>query len=49
MNHLEPYDQVMADKGFKTCNDLAMFQATLANPPSTVEHFQMTSDDVRNT
>ena len=40
MNRLEPYDQVMADRGFKIRNDLAMFQATLAIPPSTVVNFK---------
>ena len=35
MNRLELYDQVMADRGFKICVDLAMFQAPLAIPPSS--------------
>ena len=49
MNHLEPFDQVMADRGFKIRDDLAMYQATLAIPPSTVGNFQMPSRDVLET
>ena len=49
MNHLEPFDQVMADRGFKIRDDLAMYQATLAIPPSTVGNFQMPSQDVLET
>ena len=49
MNRLEPYDQVMADRGFKIRDDLAMFQATLAIPPSTIGNFQMPSQDVSST
>ena len=49
MNHLEPFDQVMADRGFKIRDDLAMYQANLAIPPSTVGKFQMPSQDVLET
>ena len=49
MNHLESFDQVMADRGFKIRDDLAMYQATLAIPPSTVGNFQMPSRDVLET
>ena len=48
MNRLEPYDQVMADRGFKI-RDLAMYQATLAIPASTVGNIQMHTKDVSET
>ena len=32
---LDPYDQIMADGGFKIKTDLALKQCTLAVPPST--------------
>jgi len=48
MNRLEPYDQVMADRGFKIRDDLAMYQATLAIPPSTVGNFQMERRNIKN-
>ena len=46
MNHLDPFDQVMADRDLKIQDDLAMYQATLAIPPSPVGNFQMPSQDV---
>ena len=49
LNRLEPYDQVMADRGFKIRDDLAMYQATLAISPSTVGNFQMATQDVAET
>ena len=45
LNNLEPFDQVIADRGFKIWDDLAMYQTSLAIPPSTVGNFQMPSRD----
>ncbi|KAK3095162.1 hypothetical protein FSP39_010913 [Pinctada imbricata] len=49
LNLLEPYDQVMADRGFKIKEDLMTVQATLAIPPSTVGSLQMCSSAVKDT
>ena len=38
---LEPFNQIMADRGFKIKTDLAMKQRTLAIPPSTAKGAQM--------
>ena len=46
---LEPYDQVMADRGFKIKNDLASYQATLSIPPSCKSTRQLSWEDVRAT
>ena len=46
---IEPFDQVMADRGFKIKEDLMMVQAKLAIPPSTLGSLQMTSNDVAET
>ena len=46
INLVEPYDQVMADRGFKIHEELMMQQATLAIPPNTVVKLQMSSEDV---
>ena len=46
---LEPFDQVMADRGFKIRDDLAMHQASLAIPPSAAKDQQMLGDDVAET
>ena len=46
---LEPYDQIMADRGFKTKTDLALKQFTLAIPPSAASGCQMVSRDVKET
>ena len=46
---LEPFDQVMADRGFKIKTDLAMKQCSLAIPPSVVKGIQMLSNDVKET
>ena len=43
---LEPFDQVMADRSFKTRDDLAMYQASLTIPPSAAKDQQMLGDDV---
>ena len=39
----------MADRSFKIQDDLAMYQATLAIPPSPVGNFQIPSQDVAET
>ena len=49
LNHIEPYDQIMADRGFKIRKDLMLFQATLAIPPSTTGKQQMLGKDVKET
>ena len=46
---LEPFDQVMADRGFKIKTDLAMKQCSLAIPPSAAKGTQMLSNDVKET
>ena len=46
---LEPYDQVMADRGFKIKTDLAMKQCTLAIPPSAAAGNQMTETQNKET
>ena len=46
---IEPFDQVMADRGFKIKTDLAMHQATLCIPPSAAKGSQMTQSDVKST
>ena len=49
LNNVEPYDQIMADRGFKIREDLMLFQATLAIPPSTTGNQQMLGKDVQET
>ena len=46
---LEPYDCVMADRGFKMKDDLVMKQCTLAIPQSSAKGNQLTEEDVRET
>eukprot|EP00794_Sanderia_malayensis_P017239 gene17236-18960_t len=46
---LEPYDTVMADRGFKMKADLTMKRCFLAIPPSAASGTQMTSKDVKET
>ena len=46
---LEPFDQVMADRGFKIKTNLAMKQCSLAIPPSAAKRTQMLSNDVKET
>ncbi|XP_004211379.2 uncharacterized protein LOC101235502 [Hydra vulgaris] len=43
---LEPYDQVMADRGFKIRTGLAYKQCTLCIPPSAVKGIQMSKEEV---
>ena len=46
---IEPYDEVMADRGFKIRDDLMTRMASLAIPPSTRTGMQMTSAEVSAT
>ena len=46
---LEPFDPVVADRGFKIKTELAMKQCNLAIPPSATEEAQMLSNDVKET
>ena len=46
---LEPFDQVMAERGFKIKTDLAMKQCSLAIPPSAAKGAQILSNDVKET
>ncbi|CAB4042400.1 Hypothetical predicted protein, partial [Paramuricea clavata] len=43
---LEPYDTVMADRGFKIKSDLTMKRCYSAIPPSAAKGNHMISDDV---
>ena len=46
---LEPYDTIMADRGFKIKSDLLMKRCFLAIPPSAARGTQMTQPDIRTT
>ena len=46
---LEPFDQVMADRGFKTKIDLALKQCFLNIPPSAEKGSQMVKKDAHDT
>ena len=46
---LEPYDTVMADRGFKIKSDLTMKRCYVAISPSATKETQMTKDDVSQT
>jgi hypothetical protein len=46
---IEPYDQVMAGRGFKIKEDLMVSMATLCIPPSCAASMQMLPQDVRMT
>ena len=46
---LEPYDQIMADRGFKIKTYLALKQCTLAIPTRAASGCQMVSRDVKET
>ena len=46
---LEPFDQVMADRGFKIKTDLALKQCSLSIPPSAAKGSQMVKKDVHDT
>ena len=49
LNMIEPYDEVMADRGFKIREDLMMHMATLCIPPSCASSMQLLPCDVRET
>ena len=49
LNYVEPYDQIMADRGFKIKDDLMMFRASSAMPPSMIGNQQMLPTDVKDT
>ena len=46
---LEPYDQIMADRGFEIKTILALHQCTLAIPPSGAKGVQFTSVQSKET
>ena len=46
---VKPYDEIMADRGFKIREDLMMKMATLCIPPSKAKSMQMLPSDVRKT
>ena len=46
---IEPYDQVMADRGFKIKEDLMMMMASLCIPPSCAASSQMLPGDIKKT
>ena len=46
---IEPYDEIMADRGFKIREDLMMHMATLCIPPSCASSMQLLPRDVRET
>ena len=49
LNIIEPYDEVMADRGFKIKENLMMSMAKLCIPPSCTASMQMLPSDVRKT
>ena len=49
LNFLEPYDHVMADRGFKIRDELAPLQVMLTIPPSASNNMQMCGKDVKST
>ena len=49
LNLLEPFDQVMADKGFKIKTDLALKQCYLRISPSAAKRSQNVKKDVHDT
>lgn len=49
LNYLEPYDEVMADRGFKIREELMMRMVSLCIPPSKAASMQMLPADVRKT
>ena len=46
---LEPYDQVMADRGFKIKTDFALHQCSLAIPQSEAAGVQMITEQAKET
>ena len=49
LNFLEPYNKVMADRGFKIREELRMRMSTLCIPPSKAAAMQLLPSDVRKT
>ena len=49
LDYLVPYDEVMADRGFKIREELMMRMVTLCIPPSKASSMQMLPADVRKT
>ena len=49
LNLIEPYDQILADRGFEIREDLNRIQARLAIPPRTKAKKSLTEDQVRAT
>ena len=45
---LEPFDHVMADRGFKIKTDLALNQCPFSKPPSAAKGNQMVKKDVHD-
>ena len=46
---IEPYDEPMADRGFKIREDLMMHMGTLCIPPSCTSSMQLLPQDVTET
>ena len=49
LNCLQPYDEVMADRGFKIHDLLSFHQCFLTIPPSKHTNLQMSSEQVKTT
>ena len=49
LNFVEPYDQIMADRGLKIKDELLMSNAYLCIPPSTKAGSQMVPREVKET
>lgn len=49
LDYIDPYDQVLADRGFPIREELLVKQAELVLPPAAKGKSQMTSEDVRKT
>ena len=49
LNMIEPYDELMTDRGCKIREDLMMHMATLCIPPSYTSSMQLLSQDVTET
>ncbi|XP_028512639.1 uncharacterized protein LOC110231540 [Exaiptasia diaphana] len=49
LNFVEPYDQIMADRGFKIREELLLRHSALCIPPSTSAGMQMAAAEVKET
>ena len=49
LNFVEPYDQIIADRGFKIKDELLMSNADLCIPPSTKAGSQIVPREVKET